>query len=101
MPKAQWLLGDRSYDADWFRGALQAKGIQAAGPATTSLVRQAPLTRHSRIRIMFGGLKDWRRVTTRYDRCPTAISFAATVIFGCDRRVITLTAPAMIMSFIM
>ncbi|MBB5726632.1 transposase [Sphingomonas endophytica] len=28
LPKAQWLLGDRGYDADWFRDALQAKGIQ-------------------------------------------------------------------------
>lgn len=27
LPKAQWLLGDRGYDADWFRDALQAKGI--------------------------------------------------------------------------
>ena len=28
LPKAQWLLGDRGYDADWFRDALEAKGIQ-------------------------------------------------------------------------
>lgn len=28
LPKAQWLLGDRDYDADWFRGALEAKGVQ-------------------------------------------------------------------------
>ena len=28
LPKAQWLLGDRGYDADWFRDALKAKGIQ-------------------------------------------------------------------------
>jgi transposase len=28
LPKAQWLLGDRGYDADWFRDALHAKGIQ-------------------------------------------------------------------------
>jgi transposase len=38
LPKAQWLLGDRGYDADWFRDALQAKGIepcyQAGNPAT-------------------------------------------------------------------
>ena len=37
LPRAQWLLGDRGYDADWFRDALQAKGItpasQAAKPA--------------------------------------------------------------------
>lgn len=25
MPKAQWLLGDRGYDADWFRDALQER----------------------------------------------------------------------------
>ena len=41
--------------------------------------------RRSRIEIMFGRLKDWRRVATRYDRCPTvffsAIALAATVIF--------------------
>ena len=34
---------------------------------------------------MFGRLTDWRRVTTRYDRCPkvfaSAIALAATVIF--------------------
>jgi transposase len=38
----------------------------------------------SRIEIMFGRLKDWRRVATRYDRCLTvffcAIALAATVI---------------------
>ncbi len=41
--------------------------------------------RLSRIEIMFGRLKDWRRVATRDDRCPTvflsAIALAATVIF--------------------
>jgi len=40
--------------------------------------------RRSRIEIMFGRLKDWRRVATRYDRCPTvffsAVALAATVI---------------------
>jgi transposase len=37
------------------------------------------------IEIMFGRLKDWRRVATRYDRCPkaffSAVALAATVIF--------------------
>ncbi len=27
LPKAQWMLCDRGYDADWYRDALQAKGI--------------------------------------------------------------------------
>ena len=39
----------------------------------------------NRIEIMFGRLKDWRRVATRYDRCPnvllSAIALAATVLF--------------------
>ena len=38
LPKAQWLLGNRGYDADWFRDALQAKGIPASrviDPATS------------------------------------------------------------------
>ncbi len=41
--------------------------------------------RRNRIEIMFGRLKDWRRVTTRYDRCPetylSPIALAATVLF--------------------
>lgn len=90
MPKAQWLLGDRGYDADWFRDALQAKGIKPCIPGRRS--RNEPVSydkrryrRRSRIEIMFGRLKDWRWVATRYDRCPTAffaaVAFAATVIF--------------------
>jgi hypothetical protein len=27
LPKAQWLLADRGYDAGWFRDALAAKGM--------------------------------------------------------------------------
>ena len=29
LPKVKWLLGDRGYDADWFREAFQDKGIHA------------------------------------------------------------------------
>jgi len=40
--------------------------------------------RCNRNKIMFGRLKDWRRVATRYDRCPkvflSAITLAAVVI---------------------
>jgi len=89
LRKAQWLLGGRGYDADWFRDALQAKGIQPRIPGPRS--RLEPIKydkrryrRRSRIEIMFRRLKDWRRVATRYDRCPavflSAIALAATVI---------------------
>ena len=41
--------------------------------------------RSNRIEIMFGRLKDWRRVATRYDRCPkvflSAVALTATVMF--------------------
>uniref|UniRef100_UPI003CF4BF2A IS5 family transposase n=1 Tax=Brevundimonas sp. TWP2-3-4b1 TaxID=2804580 RepID=UPI003CF4BF2A len=90
LPRAQWLLGDRSYDADWFREALQAKGITPCIPGRKS--RTEPIRydkrrykSRNRIEIMFGRLKDWRRVATRYDRCPTvflsAIALATTVLF--------------------
>ena len=29
LPNVDWPLGDRGYDAEWFRGALQDKGIRA------------------------------------------------------------------------
>ena len=90
LPKAQWLLGDRGYDADWFRDALYAKGIKPCIPGRRSrndAVKhdKRRYRRRNRIEIMFGRLKDWRRVATRYDRCPTvffsAIALAATVLF--------------------
>ena len=90
MSKAQWLLGDCSYDADWVRDALHAKGILPCIPGRRS--RNEPVRydkrryrRCSRIEIKFGCLKDWRRAATRYDRCPiaffSAIALAATAIF--------------------
>jgi len=63
-------VGDRSYDADWFRAALIQRGITPGIPSKEN---------------MFGRLKDWRRIHTRYDRCAhtfmSAITIAATVIF--------------------
>lgn len=90
LPEAEWLLADRGYDADWYREALQDKGITPCIPGRKS--RGKPVKydkrrykRRNRIEIMFGRLKDWRRVATRYDRCPkvflSAIALAATVIF--------------------
>ncbi|MBL7238163.1 MAG: IS5 family transposase, partial [Komagataeibacter hansenii] len=90
LPMAQWMLADRGYDADWFRDALEEKGIRPCIPGRRS--RGKPVKydkrkykRRNRIEIMFGRLKDWWRVATRYDRCPTAffsaICLAATVIF--------------------
>ena len=90
LPKVDWLLGDRGYDADWFRKALQDKGIRACIPGrkqrkTPARYDKRRYKRRNRIEIMFGRLTDWRRVATRYDRCPevffSAIALAATVIY--------------------
>ncbi len=90
LPEANWLLADKGYDADWLRNDLKDKGIKACIPGRKS--RNDPVRydkrrykSRNRIEIMFGRLKDWRRVATRYDRCPivflSAVALAATVIF--------------------
>jgi transposase len=90
LPKVDWLLGDRGYDADWFREALKDKGISACIPGRKQRKRPVKYDkrrykRRNRIEIMFGRLNDWRRVATRYDLCPkvflSAIALAALVIY--------------------
>ena len=90
LPAAEWMLGDRGYDADWFRDALKDKGIRPCIPGRNSRAKairhnKRRYRRRNRIEIMFGRLKDWRRVATRYDRCAktflSAVALAATVIF--------------------
>jgi IS5 family transposase len=39
LPKAQWMLADRGYDADWYRDALQAKGITPCIPGRKSRIK--------------------------------------------------------------
>lgn len=34
MPKVKWLLGDRGYDADWFREAVQGTDPKASKART-------------------------------------------------------------------
>ncbi|GAD50932.1 hypothetical protein NT2_13_00180 [Caenibius tardaugens NBRC 16725] len=69
---------------------MLAKGIKPCIPGRKSRLQpvkydQRRYRRRNRIEIIFGRLKDWRRVATRYDRCPmvffSAIALAATVIF--------------------
>ena len=59
LPDVDWLLGDRGYDADWFREALQDKGIRACIPGrkqrkTTVRYDKHRYKRRNRIEIMFG-----------------------------------------------
>jgi len=90
LPPAKVLLGDKGYDADWFRDALAKRGIEACIPSKSN--RKEPIPhdkalyreRH-KIENTFGRIKDWRRIHTRYDRCAhtfmSAICIAVTMIF--------------------
>jgi len=76
VPKARELLGDKGYDADWFRAALADRGIQPCIPSKSNRKVQIPydrsLYRHRhKIENMLGKLKDWRRIHTRYDDKPS------------------------------
>lgn len=90
LPDADVLIADKGYDSDWFREALSELGIVPCIPGRAN--RKAPIQcdadlykQRNRIERMFGRLKDWRRIATRYDRCAhtfmSAICIAATVIF--------------------
>ena len=90
LPDAKVLIADRGYDSDWFREALARRDIEPCIPGRknrstvidydTDIYKQRNLVER-----MFGRLKDWRRIATRYDRCAhtfmSAICIAATVIF--------------------
>jgi transposase len=76
--------------ADWFREALKDKGKRPCIPGRKSRSKavcydRRRYKRRNRIEIMFGRLKDWRRIATRYDRCAktflSAVALAATVLF--------------------
>jgi len=90
FPPAKALLGDRGYDSNWFRAALTQKGIAPCIPSSKSRKIAIPhdktlYRKRHKIENMFGRLKDWRRIATRYDRCAqaffSAICIAAAVAF--------------------
>ena len=90
LPKAKELLADKGYDANWFREALAIRKIIACIPSKSNRKIAIPHDRklyqqRHKVEIMFGRLKDWRRIHTRYDRCAhtfmSVIYIAATVIF--------------------
>ena len=90
LPRAKVLLGDKGYDANWFRDALAARGIAACIPSRACRKVQIPhdtklYRQRHKIENMFGRIKDWRRIHTRYDRCAhtffSEICIAAFVIY--------------------
>ena len=90
LPEAFVLIADRGYDSDRLREALAERGVKSCIPGRAN--RKEPIVydhglykRCNLIERLFGRLKDWRRIATRYDRCVhtlySAICIAATVIF--------------------
>lgn len=90
LPEAKIMIADKGYDSDEYRAALKAKRISSCIPPRKG--RNNPATfckrqykqRH-KVENMFGRLKDWRRIATRYDRCAdifmAAITIAAIMIW--------------------
>ena len=90
MPRVKVLLADRGYDADWFRNARMDKGITPCIPSKKNQKVQIEhdailYKKRHKIENMFGRLKDWRRVTIRFDSRAeiflSACALAAIVMF--------------------
>jgi len=90
LPEAKELLADRGYDANWFRETLLDKGITPCIQPRQNRKENIEYDKilykqRNKIKIMFGRIKDWRRIAMRYDRCAhtffSAICIAASVIF--------------------
>jgi transposase len=84
------FLADRGYDADWYRETLEEKGISPCIPSRKGHKVTIPhdaerYKKRHKIENSFARLKDWRRVATRYDRCPkvflSACALAPVVMF--------------------
>ena len=73
LPKAKTMLGDKGYDADWFRDSLNERGIPPCIPSKSNRKVQIEHDRQiyrqrNVVERMFCRFKDWRRVATRFDR---------------------------------
>lgn len=83
------LIADKAYDAQSLRDWLKVQRIIATIPSTATRTVPYPLSRkayrrRNQIERLFGHLKNWRRVATRYDRLAcnylAAVALAACVV---------------------
>jgi transposase len=77
------LIADKAYDADRLRAWLQDKGIEAVIPGRAARAVAYPLNRaayrrRNAIERMFGHLKNWKRIATRYDWL--AVNYLAAIV---------------------
>ena len=73
LPGARYLLADKAYDADHWRAWLRRRRIQPVIPnkANRKHLHAFDAKRYrgrNVIERMFGRLKDFRRIATRYDK---------------------------------
>jgi transposase len=73
LPPVQYLLADKAYDAGHWRGFLMNRKIKPVIPSTATRKVKIPhderrYKNRNVVERMFGRLKDWRRVATRYDK---------------------------------
>ena len=90
LPHASVLLADRGYDSNRFRAGLAERSITPCIPPMPGRRTELPYDKvlyrqRHKVEIMFGRLKDWRRIAMRYDRCAhtffSAVCIAATLTF--------------------
>ena len=90
MPPSAELVGDKGYCSHELRVWLAERGTQAVIPSKRNHKVQiaydlAIYKQHNVIERMFCRIKDWRRVTTRFDRniktFMATIAIVATVIW--------------------
>jgi transposase len=76
------LIGDKAFDSDWLRAALNARGTLAVIPPNASRAKQIPYDeemykwRHL-VENFFQKIKEFRRIATRCDK--TDSSFRAAI----------------------
>ena len=88
LPAARYLLADKAYDADHWRAWLKRRRIRAVIPNKINRKQPHPFARRryrhrNVIERMFGRLKDFRRVATRYDK--NANNFMAALCLAVSR----------------
>jgi transposase len=67
------VIADKAYDVDSLRKRLRSRRVKAVIPSTAARTVPYPLDRpayrrRNLIERLFGRLKNWRRIATRYDR---------------------------------
>ena len=90
MPDAAILHGDKGYDSDAVRRKAEEMGAMPNIPPKSNRIWKPPFSPllyrdRNAIERMFGRIKDFRRIATRYDRLErnflAAVCLAATICY--------------------